>query len=80
MTQAAHQLLTEALTLRVEDRGQLIASLIDSLEIGLDSDADAAWSDEIARRLQEIDDGQVEMIDWSEARRIIRGQDGTRFG
>lgn len=77
MTQAVQHLLTEALRLPAEERGELIASLIDSLETEVDTDADAAWSDEIARRLQEIDDGQVEMIDWSEALRIIRGQDGT---
>jgi putative addiction module component (TIGR02574 family) len=77
MTQAAQQLLTEALRLPTEDRGELIASLIDSLETESDADADAAWSDEIARRLREIDEGRVEMIEWSEARRLIRGQDGT---
>lgn len=77
MTQAAQKLLADALQLPSEDRGELIALLIESLETGSDADADAAWSDEIARRLKEIDDGQVEMIDWSEARRIIRGQDGA---
>lgn len=77
MTQAAQQLLTEALGLPAEDRGQLIVSLIDSLETASDSDADAIWSDEIARRLKEIDDGQVEMVEWSEARRLIRGEDGA---
>jgi putative addiction module component (TIGR02574 family) len=77
MTQTAQKLLADALQLPSEDRGELISLLIESLDVGSDTDADAAWSDEIARRLKQIDDGQVEMIDWSEAKRIIRGQDGT---
>jgi putative addiction module component (TIGR02574 family) len=77
MTQTAQKLLADALQLPSEDRGELISLLIESLDVGSDADADAVWSDEIARRLKQIDDGQVEMIDWSEARRIIRGQDGT---
>lgn len=77
MTQAAQKLLADALRLPSEDRGELIALLIESLDTEFDADADAAWSDEIARRLKEIDDGQVEMVDWSEARRLIRGEDGA---
>jgi len=78
MTQVAQQLLTEALRLPVGERGELIASLIDSLEIESDPGADAAWSDEITRRLKEIDDGQVELIDRSEARRQITNTGSSR--
>ena len=77
MPQAAQKLLADALQLPSEDRGELISLLIESLDDGSDANAETAWSDELARRLKQIDDGQVEMIDWSEARQIIRGQDGT---
>jgi len=59
------------------DRGRLAALLIESLEPETDADADQAWSEEIARRLNEIDEGRVKMIPAEEARRIIRGQNGT---
>jgi putative addiction module component (TIGR02574 family) len=71
MTHAGEQLLAEALRLSVGERDELIASLIESLEIEANTESDAAPSDEIARRLTEIDDGQVEMIDWSEAKRML---------
>ncbi len=41
----------------------------------LDDDADQVWSDEIQQRMQDIDEGRVQMIPWSEVRRRVRGQD-----
>jgi putative addiction module component (TIGR02574 family) len=74
MTEAAARLLAEALRLSEEDRGDLAAKLLESLdppEEPEDADAEAAWEEEIRRRLAEIDAGTAEMIPWSEARRLI---------
>lgn len=59
------------------DRGRLAALLIASLESQTDHDADQAWSEEIDRRLKDIDEGRVKMISAEDARRMIRGQDGA---
>jgi putative addiction module component (TIGR02574 family) len=74
----ASELLKHALTLSDKDRAELASSLIDSLDPTVDSDAELAWQEEIARRLQEIENGRVNTIPWDEVRRkgkaILNGQ------
>ncbi len=57
-----------------EQRAALAAALIESLDQNVDEDAEAAWSVEIARRLGEVERGQVRTIPWPEARRMILGR------
>ena len=59
MSQSPQQLLTEALKMPLEDRGQLAALLIESLEPVTDDDIAAGWASEIRRRAAEIDSGEV---------------------
>ena len=77
MSQSPQQLLDEALKMPPADRGELAAFLIESLESESDDGIDEAWSAEIARRVQEIDAGNVRMIPWSEVRQRLRGQDAS---
>lgn len=70
---AAQELLDAALTLTPQERAIVAARLIDSLDEQADSGVDAAWANEIARRIREIDSGEAKLIPWDEARRIIRG-------
>ena len=65
------KLLEQALKLPVEARAALAASLIDSLDETIDEDAEAAWADEITRRMSELDSGKAKIIPWSKARRMI---------
>jgi putative addiction module component (TIGR02574 family) len=71
MTPDPGRLLEEALKLSPEARAALAASLLESLEEGVDEDAEAAWAEEIAKRIHELDTGVVTPIPWSEARRRI---------
>lgn len=68
------KLLAEALKLPVEARAALAGSLIESLDETVDENAEAAWAEEIARRLRELDSGKAKTIPWSEARRMILGR------
>lgn len=68
------KLLREALKLSPEERAALAASLLNSLNDGVDEGVEAAWAAEIARRLGELDSGQVTPLPWAEARRLIRAQ------
>ena len=70
----ATKLLEEALKLPAEARAALAGSLIESLDETVDEDAEAAWADEIRRRLQELDAGKAKTIPWSQARRMILGR------
>jgi putative addiction module component (TIGR02574 family) len=68
------KLLEEALKLSAEARAALAASLLESLEEGVDEDVEAAWAAEIAKRVHELDSGAVVAVPWAEARRMILGR------
>jgi putative addiction module component (TIGR02574 family) len=65
----ARELLKQALTLPDEERAELAASLIDSLDTTVDNNVETAWQEEIARRLDEMESGKVKGIPWEEVRR-----------
>jgi len=71
MTEEVSQLLRRAMALPPEARAALAGSLLESLEDTLDASAEEAWSQEIARRIEELDSGKVKPIPWAEARRQI---------
>ena len=73
--------LVAALRLPVEARAAVAAELIASLD-GVDEveeDVEAAWAEEIRRRLADVDAGVVTPIPWPEARRrILAAASGRR--
>ena len=73
MTQEATELLKKALALSSEERAQLVDSLLESLEDRNDDPAavEAAWNDEIARRIADLDSGKAETVPWDEVRQRI---------
>lgn len=72
MESEAEHLLQSALSLPPGDRADIAASLIQSLDDVVDADADAAWADEIKRRIESIDNGQVSLIPWDQVMREMR--------
>jgi putative addiction module component (TIGR02574 family) len=71
MMDEAHELLRKALTLPVAERAELAGSLIESLEETDDQSVKTAWETEIARRMDDLDSGNVKPISLEEARRRI---------
>jgi putative addiction module component (TIGR02574 family) len=71
MTQEAADLLKKALSLPVSERADLAGSLIESLDDTQDESATAAWDQEIARRMADIDSGAVKPVPLEEARRRL---------
>ena len=57
MTEIATRLQGELSLLSVEDRAEMAYSLIQSLDSGADSDVEAAWDSELARRVSEVSGG-----------------------
>jgi putative addiction module component (TIGR02574 family) len=58
-----HQkVLKEALSLPPEARAALAGHLLDSLDASIDDDAESAWSDEIARRIDDLDRGRIKTV------------------
>jgi putative addiction module component (TIGR02574 family) len=74
MNLSHRKILQEALRLPVEARAALAGRLLESLDGPVDEDAEAAWSKEIARRIDDLDKAKVKAIPWSVARRQIVGR------
>jgi putative addiction module component (TIGR02574 family) len=69
-------LFKQASDLPDRDRATLAGILLESLETEVDPDVEAAWKEEIERRLADLDAGRVQSIPWEEVKaRLIR-----RFG
>ena len=71
MAPDAQEILDAALKLNDQEKAAIAASLIESLDPDYDEGSDEAWADEIAKRIRDLDSGQVKTIPWSEARRKI---------
>jgi putative addiction module component (TIGR02574 family) len=68
------QVFQEAAQLPERDRATLAGLLIETLDPVSEADVEVAWSEEIKRRLAEIDAGTVELIPWEEVRAELFGQ------
>jgi putative addiction module component (TIGR02574 family) len=68
----AENLLQSALSLPANDRAEIAASLIESLDEETEADVEAAWVDEVKRRLESIDKGEVQLIPAEEVMRSMR--------
>jgi putative addiction module component (TIGR02574 family) len=71
MSPDVSELLKKALALPAEARAALAGSLLDSLDETVDTSAEEEWSQEIARRIEELDSGKVRPVPWAEARRQV---------
>jgi putative addiction module component (TIGR02574 family) len=68
VTEKTSNLLQQALALSEKERADLACSLMDSLDPTVDEDAAAAWNQEIARRIADLDSGQAKTVPWDEVR------------
>lgn len=59
----AKKILEEAMQLEPSSRAMIAETLLESLDFEEDFGLSQAWRDEIQRRCQQIDRGEVELID-----------------
>jgi putative addiction module component (TIGR02574 family) len=71
MTEEATELLKRALSFPVSERADIAGSLIESLDETHDPSVEAAWDEEIQRRMADIDSGKVKPISLAETRRRL---------
>ncbi len=62
------ELLREASELSERERAELAGLLLESLEGEPDEGVEAAWAEEVERRVREIDSGLVQTIPWEQVR------------
>lgn len=68
MSRDVAELFQEASQLPEADRAELAGRLLESLHSRPDEDVEAAWSEEIERRVRQIEAGEVRTIPWEEVR------------
>ena len=80
MTDRSTELLQKALSLTEEERADLAASMLNSLEASPDQDAEALWQEEISRRESALDSGEARTIPWKEVQSQVSAalQHGTK--
>lgn len=71
MTKGAKAVLADALRLDSATRAELAAEILASLDGPADPDAEAAWNDEIDRRIEAIEAGTLRLEPWEQVRRRI---------
>jgi putative addiction module component (TIGR02574 family) len=62
------EVFREAAQLPERDRATLAGLLIETLDSVSEPDVEAAWSEEIKRRVVEIEAGTAELISWDDVR------------
>ena len=68
------EILKEALSLPPAARVASADSLLDSIEPGIDEDAEGLWREEIRRRVADLDSRSVRTIGWDEVEAALAKQ------
>ena len=71
MTRAARAVLADALRLGPDERAELAAEVLASLDGPSDADAETAWEEEVRRRIEAIDSGTMELEPWKAVKHRI---------
>ena len=70
---SADTLLDTALKLPASDRARIAAELIASLDGEPEAGAEAAWLVEIDQRIKDVEEGRVQLRDWSDVKTDVQG-------
>ena len=74
MSRNFETLFREATQLPDCDRATLAGLLIETLDPAAEPDVGAAWSAEIGRRVEQVDNGTVKTIPWNDVRDELFGR------
>ena len=74
MERDLNDVFQQVVQLPERDRATLASLLIEKLDLVSEPDVEAAWSEEIERRLAEIDASTVELIPWEDVRAELFGR------
>ena len=74
MARTLSEIFHEASELSDNERAELAGLLLDSLDGEPDREVEAAWAEEIERRVRQIDSGEVKLIPWEQVRAELFGR------
>ncbi len=72
------RLFQEAKQLDEGDRAALAGLLLESLDQPPSAEVEAAWAEEIERRVGQIDSREVKMVPWDEVKTRLLAQEQTQ--
>jgi putative addiction module component (TIGR02574 family) len=78
MNEPTSEIARRALDLDEEERVELVAVLLDSLEPEMDEAESVRWDEELRRRSAEMTSGVVRGVPWSEVRARLAQRSGER--
>jgi len=73
MDQELKNVLDKALDMSQESRVFIAERLIDSLDAQMDHDVEAAWQQEIQKRIAQAERGEAEFVSWEDAKSRLQG-------
>lgn len=68
----------EAAQLPVAEQHALLDRIVDALTSAAERDVAAAWDEEIARRIDDLDRGIAEPVPWAEVQRRLHARRASR--
>lgn len=72
MSVVVENILTQALQMPPKERAAVAERLIASLDAEIDWDVEVAWQQEVQRRIDEIDKGEVVCLPWEQVLQRLR--------
>ena len=78
MSRTVEELFREASELQESERAELAGLLLESIEGEPDPGVEAAWAEEVERRVRQIDSGEVKTIPWEEVRARLHARLNAR--
>ena len=68
------ELFDAASELTDRDRAELAGMLLETLDGEPDVDVEAAWAEEVERRVRQVETGEVQLIPWEQVRAELFGR------
>lgn len=68
MATSARELYQQAMELGDEERASLAGLLLESLDTEVEDGVEAAWLEEIERRMVALDSGDAKLVSWEDVR------------
>ncbi len=72
MSAVVENIVAQALRMPPKDRAIIVERLISSLDTEVDWDVEVAWQQEVQRRIEEIDNGEVVCLPWEQVLQRLR--------
>lgn len=79
MATTTNELFQRALSLKEDERAALASLLLESLDTEVEEGVEAAWLEEVERRMAELDSGAAQGIPWEDVKaRLLQNRNAPK--